>query len=658
MSSKSRKKTPRSGSAKPAASAADGPDSSSQVEPAPHEFAEELIQVPKDKNRLQFILLIGLLIFLLIIFVVPSQLTQMTGAGGGGDDIVATWQHPTKGKMEVTANQLITGMREIDLVFSFDIFLPYAFGIDPQNLRRLGQEDYVRIFVLGQLAEDAGVHISDKDLATMLRAKIDLPQQYGGFGGAVQSYQAWAASQGGASVVESSLRRVFRARRFLDLMGQVSGVPAPTAIEEAWNADHVEHAFDYAQIEVASLDEEARALAPANDELSTWFEGRPQFERQALMRQERRSARFAVFEGLDTTPAEGLVAAYPSGDEIEPAERARNYYDRVFFLRFKRPAKEPADEGEEATDESEPPPSDFLEYEEVQDVCLAEAPVYYAMDAWLKDLRARRDAGETVELEAEAARLGLGFRAADEAKSLADYSEDEAIGGRNVGIMVFQTNPGELAPTVQIGEKAFTVVETLSKLDPELPPFDEIRDQVLDNWVREKSQALAVERLQAIWQGFPVATASEEEAEEDVTGESRVIDEAAFRAAVTAAGLEVLQRDWLDRSAGVDADPKRDDPAHVFLRIQTSYFDLGEGEVAEPTLNRTKTHAFLVRHVGEREVPIDRMTESDYTMYKNRALSASKQAFATGFDTAWLEANYGLWVEDPSDEDEPAKTEG
>ena len=58
MSSKSNKKKPVA----------------TEVLPAEHEQHEEIIHVPKGKNHLRFILMVGLVILLLVIFAIPGAI--------------------------------------------------------------------------------------------------------------------------------------------------------------------------------------------------------------------------------------------------------------------------------------------------------------------------------------------------------------------------------------------------------------------------------------------------------------------------------------------------------------------------------------------------------------------------------------------------------
>src|SRR5207342_3351393 len=83
-------------------------------------------------------------------------------------------------------------------------------------------------------------------------------------------------------------------------------------------------------------------------------------------------------------------------------ELATRYYNRVYPYRFKKVPPEGADPSV---------PSSFFSQDEVQAKCLAEGPVYFALQRWIEDLNARRTNGETIDLAAEAQKLGLDHQA-------------------------------------------------------------------------------------------------------------------------------------------------------------------------------------------------------------------------------------------------------
>jgi len=653
MSSKSRKT--KAERAKPAAKAGSLPGAAASEEGHGHEheglLSDEVIHAPKGQSRLRFFLLVLLVIVLLVIFVLPGEIQSCVSGTGRPREAMASWVHPTQGKIEYDYTQFIDRTRQIDTALRIDPIMRYRLGI--QSADAPSQKDYLRIIVLEDLARDAGIQISDADLAENLRAMIDSP--YSGLNGSTQTYFQIADSfPGGRVAVEGAYRRVLRVARYLELMAQLAAVPDPVEIEELWSTDHVEHAFDYVQVPVADLKEEARAGVPADDELSAWFDEQSAQIRNAFLEPERRTVELVSYVDPETTAAAGLVEAYPPPADVSAEEFAKNYYDRVFFTRFLRPASEKEEGGEEESSE-DAVEQQFLTFDEVRDVCLAEAPVRAALDQWVEDLNARQAAGEEVDLAADAERFGLKYRKNADPLSLDEYRIRKDLGGTAVGMTVFQTQPGRVAPTVQVTESEMIVLRTLERVDRILPPFEAIRGKVADRWVDERAKELALEKLRAIRDPLADAEPPEPPAGEEAPPPGKTADETTFRAAVEAAGLEVKRRDWLDKGGRPGEDPQATEDAHVFLR-GALYTGLPDEAVAEPALNRTGTIAYLVRHVGSRPVPVDRMTKDDYEMYRNRSVSVARTEAMQAFDLDSLAVRYELSIVsgDDEDEDEPA----
>lgn len=640
---------------------------------------DEVLHAPKEKSKLQFALMILLLIVLLLIFAVPGGILGWSSFRSRNEPVVFSWNRPGHGSVEVTIGDFQNDLRAFSQAFAADPLPGYSLGV--QSDRDLDTATLARILVLEQLAADAGLQISDADLAEHLRGMLDynemLRSAYNiALPTTVAEFKTVVRQLGGDQhVIEETIRRALAASRYLQLTGYVGAIPDPADIEKSWKDEHVELAYEYVSLAPSSLEKEARAGLPDEAGLKAWFEALDETAKEELKTAEKRKAEFALFEGIEETPAAELVAAFPpepppDGAAPPSAEQlARDYYDRVFHRRFKKPAEpEDAQTPDDAHDhDHDAQRVEFYPVEEVQERAQAEAPVYFALQRWLQDMTARRAAGETVDLATEAAKYGLAFRALDAPLTREELLADPTLGDNQVADAVFGAAPDggfHFVPVVL--EDAIAVARTTERAEPVLPPFEEIRDKVADRWAEPKARELALERLKAIRDGFEEFVPEKKEGEPDFpepegTVHRRASAEA-FAAAVQTAGLELQRRDWLDRAAPATTDPEWEKPAHRYLATQGQLYRLEEGELAEPGLARDESAAYLVRVAGKREVPIDRMSPVQYERYKTLARQRAMAEMTQKIDRQYLEKNYGLALArgeeeeaEPDAEDRPAE---
>ena len=289
-------------------------------------------------------------------------------------------------------------------------------------------------------------------------------------------------------------------------------------------------------------------------------------------------------------------------------------------------------------------------------------------------MRSRVDAGGELDFSSEAAELGLELTSIDEPSTLDDIREREGLGAFVVG-PISQTPPKQVAPRPILDASGIYVVHVTERVEPSLPPFAEVRDEVLEKWAEERSKELALERLAELRDGFETFAPELEEGEEPAVDEDgnpiehRRADEAAFRAAAEAAGFEVGRRDWLDRSAPATADPNASEPAHQFFVRHREYAELAEGEVAEPALDSARTTAYLARKVGEQPIDVSKMTPGVYQNYKMRTAGEASNQVRQYLTGEGLDQQYGIdlvgkvaeedefdeFDETGSDEEQPAE---
>jgi hypothetical protein len=662
MSSKSKKSSKRS-------SHGHGGQRSSghQAEPtAPQDHDEdELVHVPEGRSRLKFVLMIGLLIFLLATFMIP---TAMMGALGGDsgpvDDLYFSWERPGQGKQQVSYGGFFQEKRRFAAALSLDVYQKIMLGVFD---REPSDEDTARLIILDALAQDAGISISDDDLKEYLRQEVIAKA----FGGDTQSYVGFAQRYEGAPVLEHTVRRCMRARRYVQLMTHLATAPTAEGLEDAWSQDHVEASFQIARVELDTLEEYAREQLPDDAELETYWNELPETDRQTYMVGERRRAELGRFRlpepGATADHVAALLAAYPDQETPEegvtPEEwaesRARDYYNKVYPIRFIQPAEPVEDD-----DNSLPKPATYFPFDEVKDACLLEGPVYFAVDDWLLDLQKRATTGEEIDLSVECEELGLEYFEQPDAYTQIEYSEGNDLGGVYLASAVRRTEVGDFSSTLVLSEEWFGVTRVLEILEPAMPPFADVRDRVADTWAFDWLKDDLVARLEEIRDGFEEIPEEADEAEEteepvDEAAEDdapvrRRTDAETFRTACEAAGLEVLDHDWLDKSADATSDPDFDDPVHVFLRGHREYYDFDEGEVSEPAFDLREDWIHLVRMVGTRPVSIDGMTANQYSTYKLRSSQTASGALRASLSSNDLLERFAVEFLRPSDDDEPA----
>ena len=635
-------------SAVPASTRAGGkPASPGQTGKARHD-EDEVLHVPKGVSRKTYVFLVGLLIFLLVIWMNPGSLFGIAGDEGNRNPVTVRFTLPGQGEVEWTYSQEIAARRMLEDGLRFDAFLSYTLGI--QNILNPRPEELLRILVLDQIALSSGVEISDADLASHLMETLEFRR------GTPEQFKEMVRLSGLDQVrVEEAIRQMLRVSRFLKLVGFAGALPDPAKIEEQWHKDNKEFAFDYVALESASLKEDARQHLPDEAGLQAWYTALPEDEKKEFQTPEKRTAELALFRNLEKTPAAELLATYPEKppEGVAPTsseELANQYYRRVFTKRFLKP---PAEGQDPAT------PSGFFSFEEVREQCLTESPVYHAMLRWIEDLAARKGQGETIDFATEAGRFGLDHLGFLEPQGREEFAQLEGIGDEALANAVFGASAdGSVYGSPVSLPEGIAVVRILSSVAPVDQPFETIRDQVADRWLQPKAEELAREKLAALRSGFesfePPAKDEDETPAPDQTKKTHHRASAeAFRSAAEQAGFTVETRDYLNRAGPATKDPQSEDEEHRTLFSQANAFGLYEletDEVAEPGLGFDKKKAYLVRLAGKRDVPIENMAPKDYQRYKQSLRSRAVEEIGKALDLDYLRKNYGLWLYADSEE--------
>jgi len=620
--------------------------------PKPRRHDEDELHVPQGVSRGVGLFLIGLMIFLLVIWLVPGGVNGVFSGGESRNPVVVRFQMPGEGEVAWKAADIQA--RERALNDGLDVLKMLGdrnlLGWLEMNLMQVDPKDLQRIMVLDHIALSAGVEITNADLVAHLREVLS--QQGAKDDDFKNVVRARGLDQGS---IENAIRTVLRVVRFKQLVGYAGAMPDPKKIEEQWHQENVEFAFDYVALPVESTKEEARKSLPDDAGLQTWFDALAEGEKQEFKSAERRKAEVALFRDSETTPATELMKAFPEkpaegAQPTEPEQLAHQYYESIFFRRFEKPKD---DQGK---------PTGFFTFDEVKDACLAEGPVYFAMLRWLEDLNSRRTNGETIDLAAEAQKYGLEHQAFNEPLTSEQFTALPEVGDPFLASAVFTTSAdGSFYASPVSLAKGMVVVRVTERTEPVLPPFAEIRDKVAEKWLEPKALELAQQRLKTLREGLesfepPLKEGEEPPAVKSKEAHYRASAEA-FRAAVEGAGLSVATRDYLNRSGPATLDPQSKDPDHAALFSlgnSLGLYNLEPDEVAAPGLSGNREKAYLVRLVGKRDVPLEKMSPTQYQRYKAGARQAATIDIVHKLDLDYLKKNYGLWL---SVEEQAAKAE-
>jgi hypothetical protein len=615
-----------------------------------HAHDDDVLHVPQGVSRGTFIFLVGLLVFLLVIWMGGDSLFRIAGKGQG-NPIGARIKLQSGSTLEWKASELqfqgraLVDALQVDGALANE--LHYEMGIDPYKPE---PKDLTRVLVLDRIAEEAGIEITDGDLRDHLSNLIQSARS------TPEAFLGMVAARGlDQRTVESNIRLLLRVSRFVQLVGFAGALPDPKKIEEQWHQENVEFAFDYVALETASLREEARKALPDDAALEAWFGKLGEGEKETFKSAETRTAEVALFRDTETTPATELLAAFPEKPPegtaaATPEELATRYYNRVYPTRFK---KVPPEGAEAST------PPEYFKQDEVQEKCLGEGPVFFALQRWIEDLNARRTNGETIDIAAEAQKYGLDHQAFLEPLSSEAFAKDAALGNEEFAAAVFDTPAdGSFYASPVALSQGLAVVRTNSRTEPVLPPFAEIRDKVAEKWVEPKAEELAKKRLAALRESLERFTPAPKEKDPsqfqppEKKNYFRATAEA-FQTAVQGAGLELKHRDYLNRAAPPTKDPLSSDEEHRTLTTQAYAFglyDLESDEVSEAGLSYDKKKVYLVRLAGKRDVPIDEMTPTQYDRYKESARFQAILEAGKRFDLDFLRKNYELYLYEDSPE--------
>lgn len=622
------------GQAAPAASTSSGQSTGQNPdEPSLQDFLESEIKTPEGKSPLVYASMILLLVFLLIVFLLPPGAFQNAGRQ---NPIVLSWEHPSAGTQALKSNEFTLEKRQFNELMQ----------IFTGQRGRLEDEQVARMVIQDALAVEAGITVGDTEL---LDALVPLAEAMGG----TQVYEQTINARffGGVQPFEETVRRFLRLNKYEALVQGLATLPSRETIEELWSEEQ-EQRYLVARYMAEDFADAALAELPDAAGLEAWFQTLEDFRRDSYKRPEARGAAIAgVLLGDGAVPDEtALLAAYPLPEDWDDATQAKIYYDSHFFARYERPEDEIPEPAEGETSQVN---DRYYSFDEVVDQATREARLKAGLDAWYDDLAAREEAGETVELSAEAERLGLDYAAGDQALTRSEWTEEGGFNGRFLAGRLFVLGEaGNLTNGVTVGGQSMCIARLTEIVDPALPPFEELADELSDAWVEERKVDLAEAQAQALIaaleENYPREESAEEEDAEDLlaTDPALIVSDAeAFEAATSTTGGELLVRDWLAPRASESDDPNYEEPANEFIRTRGFLFSAFEvGQVSEPLEDRADDSWYVVRLDGSRSMALERMKASDLQGFLTQSAFTQRAEFVSEgpFSLPVLREQYSL----------------
>ncbi len=602
-----------------------------EEEVAPHE--EHFVEAPKGTSRARFLFNFLLVVFLLLIFSITGPLMDaLTPGGNRGDEVHLSWTLPDGESKNLSTMEFYQEKRNLASIQDM-------FGmLGMQGLDVGDDKSTARFLITEDLARWSGVSASSSDVAEMILTRF----------GDQETYKRYIAARRGTThaTFEKMLMRARTVQRYMQLLLSGADVVSPLDIADAWKTSNQEYDFQYVQLTNEDFDEAARAELPGAEELQDWFDALPPFQKARFNSEPSWSADLAWYDSNSDAAMEALFEAYPRPEDEDADEMAQNYYNSFNYVRFKRPEPE---------DGSEVDPQDrFLSFEEVAEIAKREAPIYYSLTDFLSHMQLRIDAGEAVDFEAEATALGLQYVAVNPRTRNAWAEGEEVWSGSFLAQSTASLPEGRLATRVTVEEQALVIPRVVEKFAPSLPPFEEIRDKVADQWVEERRAEIAVERLAAVRATFQSASTEGDDGPQPLSGEASA-DLEAFKAAVQAAGFELVERGYRSRYPRPGDDPEDSNEADNYLQGSSLFYSLEPGVIAEPESSRDGKFSYLVRFGDKRDADLSKMDPSELEMMTMQKSRDAELAFlkASFDDFEWLRREFNLRLKSDDSESEP-----
>src|SRR6185436_19470370 len=115
--------------------------------------------------------------------------------------------------------------------------------------------------------------------------------------------------------------------------------------------------------------------------------------------------------------------------------------------------------------------------EEVAELAKKESKILAAFRAWVSDVKARKQAGENINLEAEATTFGLTYRPTDGARSESEWSALPEFGGPFLARAITGTPKDDFCADVTIDRSGISFARVLEKNPTTPPPFETVAEK-------------------------------------------------------------------------------------------------------------------------------------------------------------------------------------
>ncbi|MCH2105708.1 MAG: SurA N-terminal domain-containing protein [Planctomycetes bacterium] len=650
---------------------------------SPEELARqreaEAIAIPKGQSKFKTILVWSAMIFGCLAFAMTGPMLSTFEGEGGTSDVHLSWTGMDGTPRSLDTREFYTKRREysfLEGILGQNQFtgqtmtvldqINNIYGVQPIDLKK--DEHVARLIVMSDLARDAGVRVTDEDLRGMILSIF--PPEIGGYLNWIQGRRGVTPRQ-----FEETLREVQLVQRFTTYLALGVGSVDHEQLVKNWQVGHIEYSFDYVEATTADFEPEVQGELPETQALNAWLMALPAVEQTKFHSPERLDAEFAY---LSLPFAEGagdlLLAAYPRPEDEEPAAKARDYYNGFLGTRFQRPAKEESEaedettEGEEASDDAAAeeveatPDTPFFSFEEVEALCLVEAPAYYSFADWHLDVQRRMTEGEEIDLAAECERLGLSFNADGVARSLEDWNELEGDWvGEGMGNSLRFTQAASFSPSLRVGAGGLVASRVKERFPRALPDFPEIEAEVAAAWIKDAAANRAYYTLEGIRDRIGERNLTEQsEAWKPKTTPEQFATAANNAGSHAQKDFTVKRWEFAERNFSIT--PGEETPAfEEFLRFNGQYYLEEEGVVLVSKISREKDKVFLVLIGPNRPADVSKMQPQELNMQRSQLEQASITDFLSStFDfesdasKGFLSENFAYYLNSGEETEEGA----
>jgi hypothetical protein len=588
---------------------------------------DELVHVPKGQSRVGFILMVIVILAILVAFsITPAMMSTLSGNPGGATFV--SWQVPGSEPLSMDSDTFRAEKLRLN---ALQEVLRVGPPLPTGQFDAKSDEQVAKFMIVEELAQKSGMRTSDEEVRELIVSWFGNEAAY--------LERVRGNRRVTPKTFEEALRRWVLVNRYLSWMAQGAALVDPAEVQDEWLAGHQEYAFDYVIVPIEDYRTNAEEQLPADEELRAWFEAKSENEKRRFQTGPFFSAEAAYLSLPQEVAPEKLIAAYPPGEDEDVDAAARGYYDLYYTTRFKKP--EGVSEGEEDL---------YFAFEDVKDICAIEVGAFNAMNLWMLDLEQMRKDQKDIDLVAEAERLGLEYGKQEQALTRTEWAEVELPwSGSYVMNDIVRGQTGQMGRKITVEAQAFVITRVIERVEPSVPDFAEIREQVAEEWIKQKMGDVAVLRLEQV---------------RDVLGNrpadptmpwELVVDGEKFGQAAVERGFTPKHRDFIGRREGSrppagEVDDDETAAIREFLARNNQLYQLLDGQVAEPRTDPKGRYAYLVRLSGSRDADIqEKLAPADVTSIESRLSEQSSQEFlsSTYGSTEWFVERMRLRIVDP-----------